>query len=169
LRQATDTALAEVKKAVQPGSMEVRTGSFSLQPRYSNEGRISGWVGSTELILEGNDFVRISGAAARVQPMTINNLSFGLSRPVRAQLETQAQAMAIGNFKTKALEVARGFGFSDYVLREVSINAADQYPGPRPGLAAMSFRAKASDVAPVALESGKSLVVVTVSGAVQLK
>ena len=168
LRQALDGALGELKKAAQPGIMEVRSGGFNLQPRYSNDGKINGWVGSAELVLEGSDFVRIGAAAAKAQPLTISSLRFGLSRQARAQLETQAQALAITGFKTKAADISRGFGFSDYSLREVSVGTADQPAGPVPRMMAMSAKSMLAD-APVPLESGKALVTVTVSGFVQLK
>jgi predicted secreted protein len=169
LRQVVDSALAETKKTVQSGAMEVRTGVFSLQPRYGNDGKMSGWVGIAELVLEGSDFPRIGSAATRVQSMTIGNLGFSLSRATRMQLESQAQKLAIEGFKSKATEIAHGFGFADYILREVSVNAADQNFSPRPLMMAKSVRAMATDSAPVPLESGKSQVLVTVSGAIQLK
>jgi predicted secreted protein len=168
LRQALETALVEVKKTAQPGAMEVRSGSFALQPRYTNDGKLNGWSGSTELLLEGSDFARISAAAAKAQPMTIRSISFGLSRPARAQLETQAQTLAIDNFKQKAAQIARSFGFADYVLREVNVSTADQNV-PMPRMMAMSSRAMVADAAPLPLESGKTLVIANVSGAVQLK
>ena len=56
LKQVMESALTEARKAAQgqPG-IEVRTGSFSVQPRYTNAGRISGWQGSAQLVLEGTD------------------------------------------------------------------------------------------------------------------
>lgn len=168
LRQALDGALAELKKSAQAGGMEVRSGGFNLQPRYSNDGKISTWQGSAELVLEGTDFARIGAAASKAQPLTIGNLHFSLSRQARAQLETQAQALAIASFKSKATDIAHGFGFADYSLREVNVGTADQPIFPMPRMMAMSAKAMVAD-APVPMESGKSLVVVTVSGAVQLK
>lgn len=169
LRQATESALAKVKASAQAGNMEVHSGAFSLQPRYSNDGKLNGWVGNSELVLEGNDFARISAAATNAQPMTINGLAFSLSRQARTQLEGQAQTLAIQSFKAKAADIARDFGFHDYALREISVSAMDQSTGPRPRMMAMGSRAVMADAPPVPLESGKSLVVVTVSGAIQLK
>jgi predicted secreted protein len=169
LRDASEAALAALKKSAQAGSMEVRSGAFNLQPRYGSDGKINGWVGNTELLVEGNDFARISSAAAKAQTMVINNLTFGLSRAARAQLENQAQVLAIEGFKLKAAQIARGFGFADYALREVSVQSADQPSGPVPRMMAMRSSAMAADAAPMPMEAGKSLVTVTVSGAVQLK
>lgn len=169
LRDASDAALSALKKTAQTGAMEVRSGAFNLQPRYSNDGKINGWVGSSELVVEGSDFARISLAAAKAQTMTVSNLTFGLSRAARTQLESQAQVFAIDGFKLKAAQIARGFGFADYALREVSVRSVDQSGGPVPRMMAMSVGSMASDAAPLPMEGGKSLVTVTVSGAVQLK
>jgi predicted secreted protein len=168
LKQALDTALAQAKQAAAPGQMDVRTGNFSLYPRYGKDGKINGWQGSTELVLEGKDFPRITGTAGKIQTLTMNNVSFALSREQRARVEGDAQAQAIERFKAKAGEVARNFGFSSYTLREVSINANDQGSPPRPRMLAMSAKAEMSD-ASIPVEAGKSTVLVTVSGSVQMK
>jgi predicted secreted protein len=169
LRDALEAALTVLKASAQVGAMELRSGAFNLQPRYGNDGKINGWVGNTELVVEGSNFARISLAAARAQTMAINNLSFGLSRAARAQLENQAQGIAIEGFKHKAAQIARGFGYSDYALREVSVHRADQSGGPLPRMMAMGVSGMAREAAPIPMEGGKSLVTVTVSGAVQLK
>jgi predicted secreted protein len=166
LKLALDAALTEARKAAQPGQMDVRTGNFSLYPRYNKDGKISGWQGRTELVLEGKDFPRITGTAGKIQTLTLGNVGFALSREQRARVEGDAQAQAIESFKAKAAEISRSFGFSSYTLREVSINANDQGPI-RPRM--MAMEAKAADASPIPVEAGKSTVLVNVSGSVQMK
>ena len=168
LKTALDAALAEAKKAAQTGQLDVRTGNFQLYPRYGRDGKITGWQGSTELVLEGRDFARISATAGKIQSLTLGNVGFGLSREARAKVESEAQAIAIERFKAKASDIAKGFGFSSYTLREVSINANDQGYTPRPRMMAMEAKMASADSA-VPVEAGKSNVVVSVSGSVQLK
>ncbi len=168
LKQALDTALAQAKQAAVPGQLDVRTGNFSLYPRYGKDGKINGWQGSTGLVLEGRDFARITSTAGKIQTLTMGNVSFDLSREQRARVEGEAQTLAIERFKAKAQEVARGFGFGGYSLREVSINANDQGPAPRPRMMAMQAKAEMSDSA-IPVEAGKSTVFVNVSGSVQMK
>jgi predicted secreted protein len=168
LKAAIDAALAEAKKAAQPGQLDVRTGNFSLSPRYGRDGKPLGWQGSAELILEGRDFSRISATAGKIQTLTLGGVSFALSREQRAKVEGEAQGMAIERFKTRATEIARSFGFAGYTLREVNVNSNDQGISPRPRMMAMAAPAMASD-APVPVEAGKTTVMVTVSGSVQLK
>jgi predicted secreted protein len=168
LKTALDTAITEARKAAQPGQLDVRTGNFALYPRYSQGGRISSWQGTAELVLEGRDFPRITQTAGRVQTMTVGGVSFGLSREQRAKVEGDAQSIAIEHFKAKAAELAKGFGFSGYSLREVAVNTNDQ-GFPRPiRMQGMEAKAAAADMA-VPVEAGKSTVMVTVSGSVQLK
>ncbi len=168
LKVALDAALAEAKKSAQPGQLDVRTGNFSLYPRYARDGKINGWQGTAEMVLEGRDFARISTAAGKVQTLNMGNVVFSLSREQRTKVEGEAQGIAIDRFKAKAGEIAKGFGFGGYTLREVSINANDQGFVPRPRMVAMEAKAASSD-APVPVEAGKSTVLVTVSGSVQLK
>ncbi len=169
LKTALDAALAEAKKTAQEGQMDVRTGNFSLYPRYGKDGKTSGWVGSAELVLDGRDFARITAAAGKIQTLIVSSVQFGLTREQRAKVETQAQSLAIERFKTKASELAKGFGFANYTLREVAVNS-NEGGGPRQRNMVMeskSMLSSASESLPV--EAGKASVQVTVSGSVQLK
>lgn len=168
LKQALDAALAQARQAAVPGQLDLRTGNFSLYPRYGKDGKINGWQGSTELILEGRDFARITSTAGKIQTLTMGQVSFALSREQRARVEGEAQTLAIERFKAKALEIAKGFGFNSYTLRDVTINANDQGFTPRPRLMAMQAKAEMSD-SPVAVEAGKSTVLVNVTGSVQMR
>jgi predicted secreted protein len=168
LKTALDAALSEARKTAQTGQMDVRTGAFGLYPRYGRDNKISGWTGNAELVLEGRDFGRITQAAARIQTLTVGSVGFGLSREQRAKVEGEAQAIAIDLYKAKAAELAKSFGFSGYSLREVSVNASDQgMPRPMRRMAAEAGVATAGMAVPV--EAGKSTVMVTVSGSVQLR
>jgi predicted secreted protein len=168
LKTALDTALAEAKKVAQPGQLDVRTGNFSLYPRYGRDGKINGWQGSTELVLEGRDFTRISQLAGKINTLTLGNVAFGLSREARARVEAEVTAQAIERFKTKAQEVSKGFGFSGFTVREVSVNANDQGFVGRPRMMAMEAKMASADAA-VPVEAGRSTVVVNVAGSVQMK
>ncbi|HOZ66386.1 MAG TPA: SIMPL domain-containing protein [Burkholderiaceae bacterium] len=167
LKAALESALAEAKKAVNGNGMAVRTGQFNVSPRYDKNGKINGWQGNVELILEGSDFERIASTAGKIQTLTVSNVSFGLSRDQRIVAESKAQAIAINRFKFKASEISNSFGFSTYTLREVVISAADQAFTPRPRVMAMDIR-MASVESTVPVEAGKNTVVVNVSGSIQL-
>ncbi len=172
LKQALDAALAQARLGASPGLQDVRTGQFSLYPRYGKDGKINGWQGSAELLLEGRDFARITASAGKIQTLTVGNVGFSLSREQRARTETeaqaQAQAQAIERFKARASEISRSFGFAGYALREVSVSANDQSYAPRPRAMAMQAKADMAESA-VPVEAGKSTVSVTVSGTIQMR
>lgn len=172
LQQVVDAALQSLKPQAQGQAMQVRSGSFGVYPRHNDQGKIKGWQGSAEIVVEGKDFARISQAAARVEGMTVASLGFGLSKEGSAQVQEQAQTLAIDNFKQRAGQLAKSFGFSSYSLREVSVNSKDNSPGPRMqrGLAASAMsKAKADYAEAMPVEAGKTQVVVNVSGSVQLQ
>lgn len=170
LKVAIESALVVARAQAQPGLLEVRTGQFSLYPRYGSGGKINGWQGSTELVLEGRDFARISSTAGKISTLTMGGVAFSLSREARQKLESEVQTQAIERFKARAAEVAKGFGFSGYTLREIGISSADSGGDVvmRPRVMAMEAKAAMSD-APVPVEAGKSMVNVTVSGSIQLR
>lgn len=170
LRIALDSAMALARTAVAPNQqLQARSGAFGVYPRYDKNGKISGWQGNAELVLEGRDFARISNTAGKIQTLTIADMHFSLSRETQQKLETDVQALAIDRFKRRAKEVAKGFGFSDFQLREIGISSADE--GGNTPMRAMAMEAKSfgSGSKGVAVEPGISRVSVNVSGTVGLK
>jgi predicted secreted protein len=168
LKQAVDAALAVAQPQARPQQLEVRTGNLRLFPRYSSGGRISGWTGQAEVILEGRDLATVSTVAGRVQTLTVASMGFSLSRDARLALESQVQAQAIERFRARATEIAKGFGFSNYSLRDISVSSADMPDRPMPRMMAMEAKAAASDAA-IPVAAGTATVSITVSGAIQMR
>lgn len=168
LKQVMEAALAEARKTAQSQGMEVRTGAFSVQPRYNSSGRINGWQGFAQLILEGTDITRITQATGRLNQLNVTNVSYGLSRALREQYESSLTSQAIARFKARASQIAADFGMKGYTLGEVSVSSGDPGFEPRPYLPkAMAMRAEAAD-APLPVEPGKGVLSVTVNGQVNL-
>lgn len=167
LKQALDAALAEAKKAAKPGQIDVRTGNFSLFPRYSNKGLITGWQGTAELTVEGKDIPGIAQLTGRIGTLTVARVGTSLSREQREKVEGDATAEAVGRYKAKAAEMARLFGFSGYTVREVQVNSNEppMYAA-APMMRAKAMSADSAEALPV--ELGKGTVTVTVNGTVQL-
>lgn len=169
LKQLLDTALAEARKAAQPGTLEVRTGGFSIHPRYSSQGKINGWQGQAQLVLEGTDMVRIAQTAGRLNQLNVVQVSYGLSRELREKHEAALTARAIASYRSKAQDLARSFGFAGYTLGEVSVQSGE--PGFENRQAPMMVKmASAADAAetPLPVEPGKGVITTTVSGHVIL-
>ena len=150
--------------------MEVRTGGFSVYPRHAQQGRVVGWHGSAEVVIEGRDFARVSAAAGKVPSMTVTRAGFSLSREGRQKLESEVQALAVERFRQRAQELSSSFGFTGYTVRQVSVSAADQGGQvlAHRAMAEPMAMAAASDMA-VPMEAGKATVNITVSGTVQMR
>lgn len=167
LRQALDAALAEARKVARPGQVEVRAGNLSVFPRYNPKGGISGWQGSTELVVEGRDMAAIAQLAPRVTSLTIARVGYSLSREAREQLESEVGARAIERYKQRAAEVTRQFGFNRWNLREVQLSTDAASP-PMPVFKARAMAAPAADEA-LPVEPGRGQVSATVSGSIQME
>ena len=177
LKQALDAALNEARKSAKPGQVEVQTGAFSLYPRYAPPnpkgsssglpGGITGWQGSTELIVQGRDTQAVSQLTGRVQTMSIARVGFSLSREAREKVEADVAAEAIARFRARADTVSRQFGFAGYTVREVSVSSDGGAMQPQPMLRAQAMRVGGDEALPV--EAGKATVTATVSGSVQMK
>ncbi|MDD5001454.1 MAG: SIMPL domain-containing protein [Thiomonas arsenitoxydans] len=166
LKAALEQALAQAKRSNLGPALEVHTGHFHVSPRTDRNGKVSGWAGSAELVLQGRDFARLGELAGQLTTLTVANASFALTEPQRQAAQSQAQSQAIALFLQRAQEAAKSFGYASFSLLEASLNAND-FGGGRPPLMAMSTRAAAAE-APLPLEAGVTTVSVTVSGSVQL-
>jgi len=169
MKQAVDAALAEIRRVAKPGQVEVQTGAFSVQPRYSQKGQLNGWQGRTELTIEGRDMATIAQLSGRISSMTIARVDYGLSREAREKVEGEVSAQAVTRFRARADALAKQFGYSGYLIREVNVStdssASPPPPYPRAGMMA---KAEATDVA-LPTEPGKGSVTANVSGSLQMK
>lgn len=171
LKKAVDEALAQLRPQTQPRQLEVHSGPFGVSPRYNDKGRVAGWQGQADLVIEGRDFARIGQAAAEVPRMAVESAQFSLSREARQQLEAEVQSQAVQNFRQRAQALARDFGFAGYTLRQVNVSAVDRpEPGIQPRmLMADAAMAPAAAPAAIPLVAGKDEVRITVSGSIQLR
>jgi predicted secreted protein len=173
LKQSLDAALAEARKIAKPGQVEVQTGNFSLYPRYGNptprssgQPAITGWQGTAEMQVQGKDAAAIAQLTGRVTTMSIARVGYTLSKEAREKVEAELTARAIAEWRTKAQQMSKQFGYSGYTVREVNVATNEQGGGPVPVMARMTM-AKAADEA-LPTEAGKGEVTATVSGSAQM-
>ncbi|NRT57592.1 SIMPL domain-containing protein [Sphaerotilus uruguayifluvii] len=170
LKQVLDAALAEARRAAEGQQMTVRTSGFSIQPRYGRDGRIAGWSGNAGLTLEGRDVARIAATAGRLQGMNIVATGYSLSRELRERHESALTEQAIRRFRERAAEMARQFGYTGYLLREVTVQDGEVDSGVRPMPMARMVASTAAEAAPAPLptEGGRATLSVTVQGTVTM-
>ena len=168
LKQALDAALAEARKVAKPGQVDVQTGSFALYPRNDpRTGKLNGWQGSAELIVEGRDAAAIAQLTGRITTLSIARVGYSLSREAREKAEADITAQAISRYRAKAADYARQFGYGGYVVGDVSINSDEAAPQ-RPMMMKTLRMASPGADEYLPTEAGKATVTVNVSGAVQL-
>ena len=168
LKQAVDAALAEARRVARPGQVEVRTGGFSIYPRYGQKGTLNGWQGSSELVVEGRDMDAIAQLTGRISSMTISRVGYSLSREAQEKVEGEVTAQAITRFRARAGELSKQFGYGSYALREVNVST-DGAGGMQPYLREVVPAAMKMAAEPLPVEAGKGAVTATVSGSIQMK
>ncbi|MFN7834260.1 MAG: SIMPL domain-containing protein [Burkholderiaceae bacterium] len=143
--------------------LQRRTGLKTYTNNYSN-GKIAGWRARAEITLEGTDFVELSKAGQRIAgPFAIGNIGYRLSDTARKREEARLTAEAVSEFRDKAAQAARFFGFSGYELAEVQVS---QSQAPELPQRMMMVGAARADT-PAPLEGGLQTLQVSVRGAVQ--
>nr|MBA3625894.1 SIMPL domain-containing protein [Methylibium sp.] len=107
-------------------------------------------------------------AAGRLAGMNVTSVGYSLSPELTDKHEASVTAEAIRQYRARATELARQFGYSGYTLGEVSVHSSQQDGNPRP----VMYRAQKADMAmaeaPVPTEPGKGVISATVSGSVRL-
>lgn len=170
LKSIFDAAWTSLRPRLQPQQLEVHSGQFAIYPRHNNQGRVTGWQGQADLVIEGRDFAKVSQLAGNLPRMTVAQADFSLSREGRQQLEAEVQSQAVQNFRQRAQALAKDFGFAGYTLRQVSVSSVDRpEPGLQPRLMMAVDAASAPAQAPIPLVAGKDEVRITVSGSIQLR
>lgn len=146
--------------------IEVRSGGYSTHPVY-NKNTLTGWRGSQELILEGEDFGLISKLIGTLQQrLQLTRVGFSVAPETRADVERRLIDQALDSFKQRAEQVRKNIGTSGYRIVELNINTEDMPVQPYPVMRAEVASMK--DVVAPSFEGGNSDVRVSVNGMIQL-
>jgi predicted secreted protein len=162
------SALAVATPVSKPGALEVKTGDMNVSPRYGRDGKMNGWVGSAQLVLQGRDVEQITTLAGRMPDLTVSQIDWRLSSEQKTAAEARIQAEAVAHFQSNAQSLTKQFGFAAYTLREVRVSAQEVGEGAvmtRMAMAQMDTPASM----PVPSVAGKSRVVVNISGSIVLR
>ena len=132
-----------VKRARDTKGVEVRTGNYNVWPNTGSKGKIAGWRGQGEVILESKDFEAAAALASKLSDKTaISSISFSLSRCARGRGAQAAQGSG-ASLQDRALAAANAFGFSGYRLSKLELGGSGG-PGPMPRMMAMAKDAGAA-------------------------
>ncbi len=165
LNKLLESTLARAKSAT---SVSTRNGNYNVWANTDRDGKITGWRGRAELVLESRDFIAASKLAGELsQQMAVSNVAFSLSREAREAEEQRLLAEAAKAFTARAQYAAKSFGFSGFTVKQLDLSGSGTVPSPQPRAYAMSAaRMEKADALP--LEAGETTVTVSVRGTVNL-
>jgi predicted secreted protein len=166
LNRLLDTTLAQAKRNTK---VTTRSGDYRVWANTDKNGKIIGWHGRAEVILESKDLVAASTLAGDLSSlMAVSNVAFSLSREAREAEEKSLLEEAAQAFKLRAASAANAFGFGAYSIRTLDLSGSGTvFAQPR----AFAMRAPTMDAkaaSPVPMEAGKATVTVSVHGTVDL-
>lgn len=170
MRDASNTlneALATLKKNTNVRNLRSNVETY---PRYGKDQLVTGWVSTGSLSFEMPlAALEKNSDLALPENVALTNIQYFTSPDVLEKTRAVLTQQAIREFRSKASEVAKGFGQAGYSLGDVNIN--DQSGGgPRPVFATRAYAAEAPMAkmnVPVA--GGSNQVTVSVNGQVCLK
>lgn len=172
-QQANKALVDAIQQAKRPTGLTVTTTGYHTYPVYGQRnGEIRGWRVRAGVQLESKNFAQLSDTAALLsQSLNLEGVSFVLSRESREKAEASLMTEAIKAFRDKASRAATALGKPQFHLKEVSvIQEGSQVYTPPVGVRPVMLSAKSTgaDLAAPPMESGKTLVTVSVRGSVSL-
>lgn len=164
LKQKTGQALRLAKRQ---SAVSVQTGAFTVYPFTNRDGRLNGWRGRAELLLESRDFAAAAKLAGELtQIMQIGGVRFSLSAQTKRQAQEKLALEAIAAFRRQAKSAAQAFGYGGYTICKVSVSHSGA--GFEPQSILRTYAVSPTPQNEVPLEAGKTALTVTVSGSVQM-
>ena len=162
---------AAMKQAQGDDKVKARNGNYRIWASTNRDGKVTGWRGRVELILESRDFQAASALAGKLSgSMPVADISFSLSDQARAAEERKLLEQAATAFRERALAAASAFGFNGYRIRKVELGGSGAQYAPRaPRMQAMAAGGEAMKLADVPLQGDTETVVVSVNGTVSLQ
>lgn len=168
-QKLSETLDSVMKEAKAQQKVQVRSGNYRVWPNTDEDGDISSWRGSAEVVLESSDFSAASALAAQLSDrMPIRGMNFSVSKALRAEREQALLVDAAKAFQARAQTVAESFGYASYRLKHVEVGGSGYTPEPVPhmAMAPAAFSSKSRSSVPV--EPGTETISLSMQGEVFL-
>jgi predicted secreted protein len=166
LSKQVNQAIADALKAAKAyPAVKAKSGSTSTYPVYAKNGRIESWRMRSDLSLESGDTASLSELLGRLQAsLGVTNLHMAPSPETRRKAENEAMLDAVTLFKARAKLLADSLG-KNYSMKQLSVSTGGRFTPP----VMRAAKAMSAEAAPMPLESGESLVTVSVSGKIEIE
>ena len=171
LKATLAAALAQAQTEAKAQAMEVSTGQIHVTANYNRDGnKITGWIGTAELVLQGRDTDRITAMAGRLNGLTISHVDWQLSPELLTATEASVQGQAVAQWRAKASALTQQLGMNRYSIDDITLSMqSDAHNTPRVqrmvGVASLAMQ----DSAPIPLQAGQANVTVGVTGKIRLE
>ncbi len=166
LSKQINLSISEALKTAKtyPG-IRVKTSGTSTYPVYAKNGKIESWRMRSDISLESNDTAALSELLGKLQTsLGVSSLNMLPSPETRRKAEDEAILDAIALFKARAKLLGDSMG-KNYSITHLTVSTGGRFTPP----IMRAARAMSAEAAPMPLESGESLVTVSVSGKIEIE
>lgn len=165
-RQINHSISEALKTAKGYPGVKVKTGGTSTYPVYAKNGKIESWRMRSDIALESGDTTALSELLGKLQAsLGVSSLSMLPAPETRRKAENEAMLDAITLFKARSKLLAEAMG-KNYSITHLTVSTGGRF-APPVMRAARAMSAEAA--APMPMESGESLVTVSVSGKIEIE
>jgi len=144
------------------GKVEVRTGTFQINPSYDKDGAINGYQGQVFMMASGIDTITIVELTGLIKSMNVSSVQQSVSADRRKQVEQDLAIKAIQKWREKSKTYADAFGAASFRLINADISFNNRFPMFR------GISASAMGSGEISEEPGKDTITATISGSIQL-
>lgn len=150
---------------------EVESGNRHTYPEYGDNHKIIGWSDSAEIRITSQAFDALNKLIADSQnDAMIDHISFSVSAKNRAKAVEEASEQALKAFQTRAKNVSKTLGFSQYKIVHLNLNQSFSTQVAQPKLAArMATYANADAAEVMQTSAGIAEIRQTVQGSIQIQ
>ncbi len=165
-RQINHSIAEALKTAKGYPTITAKTSGTRTYPVYAKNGKIESWRMRSDISLESGDTAALSELLGKLQTsLGVSSLSMLPAPETRRKAENEAMLDAITLFKARSKLLAEAMGKS-YSITQLTVSTGSHFVPPVMR-AARAMSAEAA--APMPLESGDSLITVSVSGKIAIE
>ncbi|MFB0936735.1 MAG: SIMPL domain-containing protein [Propionivibrio sp.] len=165
-RQINNAISHQLKTAKGYPAVKAKTSGTSTYPVYAKNGKIESWRMRSDISLESGDTAALSELLGKLQAsLGVSSLNMLPAPETRRKAENEAMLDAIALFKARSKLLAEAMG-KNYSITHLTVSTGGRFAQP----VMRASRAMSAEAAvPMPMESGESLVTVSVSGKIEIE
>jgi len=121
-KKLTEALNAAMPVAKSVDTVKARSGAYRVWAVSNREGKVTGWRGRAEILLESMQFAQAAELADKLADiMPLSHIQFSLSDQAKARQERVLLVEAARAFRERAQAVVHAFGYTDYQIRKLDL------------------------------------------------